>query len=143
MKYASAIYTGLCCVDPVNALIARVRAELLTISIELSRMLPNKVGVCWSGRTVVVQNDMGRVFGIALMEIEPSATGWPVKVVWVGEEFSTPTFDGLSAILLRLLTDSRTARIVAFVAAVPGVKLSSDEVDLAEKSVEHPELFRS
>lgn len=143
MRYAEAFYNGISASDPYAAMTARIKAELAAIAIEISRMLPNRIGICWHDRTIVVHNAMGRWLGIARMEITPSDTRWPVCVAWHGEMLFAHTMGGLCEVFERMLADSSVARVIAFAAAIPGAKLSSDEVDLAEKSIEHPELFKS
>jgi hypothetical protein len=142
MKYANALYSGLCGEKPSAVLVARIKAELLVISTEISRMLPNQLLLCWHGRTLVVHNAMGRTLGLARMEIAPGDTGFPVCVAWTDEKLFAHTIDGLCEVLRQLLANTTTAQVIAFAAAVPGMSLTAKELDLAEKSVEHPELFK-
>jgi hypothetical protein len=142
MKYADALYRGLCGEKPSAVLVTRIKAELLVISTEISRMLPNRLLLCWHDRTLVVHNAMGRTLGLARMEIAPGDTGFPVCVAWSDEKLFAHTINGLCDVLSLLLANTTTARVIAFTAAVPGMSLTAQELDLAEKSVEHPELFK-
>lgn len=146
MKYAIAFYKGLCAAPgftvSTNALVACAKAELVMISLEVSLMLPNQVSFCWHGRTLVVHDNMKRTLGLARMEVAPDKGGWPVCIAWSGEKLYAHTMDALCEVLRGLLTNPATARVVAFAAAVPGVALTQEELDLAEKSVERPELFK-
>jgi len=147
MKYAQALADGLTAtgIPDHQMLIARIKAELAMISVEVSLLLPNWIRICWHERTLVINNAMGRTFGIARMETT-LGKGWPMTIVWAKNQsfaVSAVNTEGeFSEALQEILSEKSTARIIAYVAAIPGAILTEREIALAEKSVQHPELFK-